>query len=121
MSAVTETLRSHGHWVIMYDLGATALSDSFGSCSRHYREVKNILVRAGFVRVQQSVFRHSAGCYLLHVVYVLLQIRQLPWAGGADLSGAPHIISIRISNQVNPYMDFTNFVCGGPAPHIPLF
>ncbi|KAF0452769.1 hypothetical protein F8M41_001879 [Gigaspora margarita] len=121
MSTVREARMRHGNWIIQYDLGAAALTASFGSSSGYYRQIVSILENAGFVRIQHSIFRHRYGCLLQHAIYVVIQIRQLPWAGGTSPNGTPHIRSIRLSIQVMQYMDLTNYVRGGRLPNIPVF
>ncbi|CAG8721640.1 21514_t:CDS:2 [Gigaspora margarita] len=95
MATVHEARLRYGNWIIQYDLGATALTASFGSSSGHYRQV--------------------------YAINAVIQIRALPWAGGTSPNGAPHIRSIRLSIQVMQYMDLTNFVRGGRLPNIPRF
>ncbi|CAG8679342.1 5191_t:CDS:1 [Gigaspora rosea] len=121
MPTVHEARLRRGNWIIQYDLGAIALTASFGSNSRHYRQVVSLLQTAGFVRIQHSIFRHRSGCVLQHAINVVVLIRQLPWAGGTSPNGAPHIRSIRLSIQVMQYMDLTNYVRGGRLPNIPRF
>ena|SRR6266496_4013627 len=121
MATVREARLRRGNWIIQYDLGASALTASFGSSSSKYRQVVGILQNAGFVRIQYSVFRHQNGCLLQHAINTVRTIRNLPWAGGTSPGGAPHIRSIIISIQNMAYMDMTNFVRGGRLPNIPAF
>ncbi|CAG8751569.1 11621_t:CDS:1, partial [Dentiscutata erythropus] len=84
-------------------------------------QVVGILQNAGFVRIQHSIFRHGGGCHLQHAINAVVQIRHLPWAGGTSPNGDPHIRSLRLSIQIMPYMDLTNYVRGGPQPNFPFF
>ncbi|RHZ82844.1 hypothetical protein Glove_103g241 [Diversispora epigaea] len=120
-ATVNEALLRWGNWIIQYDLGATALTTSFGSNSRHYRQVVTILQNAGFTHIQHSVFRHRRRCSLQYAIDVVGQIRQLPWARGTSPNEAPHIRSIRLSIQAMQYMDLTNYARGGRLPNIPVF
>ncbi|KAF0552470.1 hypothetical protein F8M41_021786 [Gigaspora margarita] len=121
MANTHEVLLYRGNWIIQYDLGATALSASFGSNASKYREIVSILEAAGFVRIQCSIFRHRRGCLLQHAINTVRLIRRLSWARGTSPNGAPHIRSVIISIQIMPYLDVTNFVRGGRLPNIPRF
>ncbi|CAG8765815.1 5637_t:CDS:1, partial [Acaulospora morrowiae] len=89
MATVHEALFRYGNWIVQYDLGATALTASFGSSSQHYRQVVDILQGVDFVRIQYSVFRHRRGCRLQIALNAVTQIRQLQWARGTAPNGAP--------------------------------
>ncbi|CAG8739568.1 4834_t:CDS:1, partial [Funneliformis mosseae] len=62
------------HWIIQYDLGAHALSDSFGSSSRYYGEIVRILRNGGFNHAQDSIYCHMRGCTLQHAIQTVGQI-----------------------------------------------
>jgi CRISPR-associated endonuclease Cas2 len=66
MATVNEGLLRFGNWIVMYDLGASALTNSYGTHATAYRQVTDALTSSGFVMVQQSVYRHPTGCTLLH-------------------------------------------------------
>ncbi|CAG8438281.1 8029_t:CDS:2 [Funneliformis caledonium] len=64
-----------GNWIIQYDLGATALTASFGSSSGHYRQVVDILEQAGFHRIQYSVFRGTSPNLAPHIMDMTNYVR----------------------------------------------
>ncbi|EXX64980.1 hypothetical protein RirG_065600 [Rhizophagus irregularis DAOM 197198w] len=54
MATVNEGLLRFGNWIIMYDLGASALTSSYGTHATAYRQVTDALTSNGFVMVQQT-------------------------------------------------------------------
>ncbi|GBB95029.1 hypothetical protein RclHR1_24630003 [Rhizophagus clarus] len=104
----------------MFDLGATALRRSYGSHSRAYQDISQIMAYYGFVRIQYSVYRHPTGCPLMIACAAIINIRGLHWTAG-NFQGNPHVREIRIAIQRSQAMVMTPFVRGGPLPFIPLW
>ncbi|CAB4419989.1 unnamed protein product [Rhizophagus irregularis] len=120
MATVNEGLLRFGNWIIFYDLGASALTNSYGNHSAAYRQLTELLTSLGFVMIQQSVYRHAAGCILAHTCAAIVHISGFAWAPG-NFQGSPHVREIRIAIQVSPAMVMTTFVQGGNFPAIPLW
>src|SRR3954451_5867257 len=117
MATVHEGLLRFGNWIIMYDLGAAAISRLYGNHRNAYQDITGILTQYGFVRIQCSVFRHPTGCLLWQACLVVHRISRLYWAAG-NSNGDPHIIEIRVAIQRNPAMIMTAFARGGPFPNL---
>ncbi|GBB83575.1 hypothetical protein RclHR1_10270006 [Rhizophagus clarus] len=75
MATVNEGLLRFGHWMILFDLGATALKNSLGTHINDYNDLTNLLTTNGFVRVQHSAYRHATGCLLWHACCVIIALR----------------------------------------------
>ncbi|PKY52715.1 hypothetical protein RhiirA4_425483 [Rhizophagus irregularis] len=114
MATVNEGLLRFGNWIIFYDLGASALTNSYGNHSAAYRQLTELLTSLGFVMIQQSVYRHAAGCILAHTCAAIVHISGFAWAPG-NFQGSPHVREIRIAIQVSPAMVMTTFVQGDPG------
>lgn len=119
MATVNEGLNRHGNWIFSYDLGRRTLINSYGQHTSRYRQFRRQLTANVFVRIQQSSYRHPGGCSLAACMAVATNLQLLGWTGLQDVNGNPHVRSVRISVQANPFMDITLFVQGGPMPAIP--
>jgi virulence-associated protein VapD len=111
MATVNEGLLRVGNWIIMYDLGATALRGTYGSHVAAYQDIYRIMTNLGFVRIQYSAYRHPNGCMLLHACIAIVLISNLPWVAG-NFQGNLHVRDLRIAIQGSAAMVMTPFVRG---------